>query len=73
MTSDLIDLALCEDIRDGDVTSLYFVPEDQRSSAYIHAKAEGVLAGVEVAEAVFARVDANLNVEVLKQDGDPLK
>ena len=28
----LIDQALEEDIRDGDVTSLYFVPEDATSS-----------------------------------------
>ena len=70
VTCKLIDLALTEDIRDGDVTSLYFVPEDQESSAYIHAKAEGVLAGMEVAEEVFRRVDASLDVRVLKRDGD---
>ena len=55
VTSELIDLALVEDIRDGDVTSLYFVPEDQRSSGYIHAKAEGVLAGIDIAAEVFRR------------------
>lgn len=73
VTSELIDLALFEDIKDGDVTSLYFVPENQRSSAYIHAKAEGVLAGVEVAAEVFRRVDQDMNIKVLKKDGDGLK
>lgn len=73
VTSELIDLALIEDIRGGDVTSLYFVPEKQESSAYIHAKAEGVLAGTAVAGEVFRRVDASLDVRVLKRDGDAVR
>lgn len=73
VTTELIDLALIEDIRGGDVTSLYFVPEKQESSAYIHAKAEGVLAGTAVAGEVFRRVDASLDVRVLKRDGDAVK
>ncbi|MFK7910725.1 MAG: carboxylating nicotinate-nucleotide diphosphorylase [Akkermansiaceae bacterium] len=70
VTSELIDLALHEDIRDGDVTSLYFVSEDQKSSAYIHAKADGVLAGIEIAAEVFRRVDSKMKLKVLKSDGD---
>ncbi len=72
VTSELIDLALHEDIRDGDVTSLYFVPEGQQSSAYIHAKADGILAGMDVAVEVFSRVDAKIDLKVLKNDGDSL-
>ena len=73
VTSELIDLALYEDIRDGDVTSLYFVPEGRISTAYVHAKDEGVLAGVEVAKTVFLRVDADLDVECLKKEGDSVE
>ena len=73
VTSDLIDLALKEDIGDGDVTSKYFVPEGQVSSAYIYAKADGVLAGAEIASEVFHRVDSSIQVKVVKDDGSALK
>ena len=76
VTSALIDLALREDVGEnlqtGDVTSVYFVPQDSISSAYIYAKQEGVLAGMEVAAEVFHRVNPELKVVQLKKDGDPL-
>jgi nicotinate-nucleotide pyrophosphorylase (carboxylating) len=65
----LIDLALAEDIGTGDVTSLYFVPEDRIARAFIVARSEGVVSGVEVAQAVFRAVDAALDVAVLIPDG----
>ncbi len=72
ITSKLIDLAVEEDIRGGDVTSLYFVPEDRQSSSFIHAKADGVLAGMAVAMEVFRRIDPDLKLKELKKDGDVL-
>ena len=76
VTSALIDLALREDVGEnlqtGDVTSAYFVPQDSISSAYIYAKQEGVLAGMEVAAEVFHRVNPELKVVQLKKDGDVL-
>ena len=76
ITSALIDLALREDVGEnlqtGDVTSVYFVPQDSISSAYIYAKQDGVLAGMEVAAEVFHRVNPELKVVQLKKDGDPL-
>lgn len=70
VTSQLIDLALQEDIGEGDVTSAYFVPADEQSEAYIYAKQNGVVAGVEVAVEVFKRVDESLVVKILKNDGE---
>lgn len=74
VTSALIDLALREDLgedmQSGDVTSQYFVPEQQLSHAFIRAKADGVLAGMEVAVEVFHRVNPELEVVALKKDGD---
>ena len=72
VTDTLIDLALREDIGAGDVTSAYFVPEGKQSESYIYAKADGVLAGLEVAAEVFRRVDPSLVVKFLKQDGDAI-
>ena len=76
VTSELIDLALREDVGENmqtaDVTSFYFVAQDSMVSAYIYAKDEGVLAGVDVAVEVFRRVNSELKVVALKRDGDQL-
>jgi nicotinate-nucleotide pyrophosphorylase (carboxylating) len=65
----LIDLALAEDIGGGDVTSRYFVPEDRIARAFVIARAEGMISGTEVAQAVFRTVDASLDVAILVPDG----
>ena len=76
VTSVLIDLALKEDldgdIANGDVTSIYFVPVERQSDSFIHAKADGILAGVEIALEVFRRVDPSLRLKALMSDGDTL-
>ena len=76
VTSQLIDLALREDVGEdlesGDVTSVYFVPEDRQSDSSIFAKADGVLAGMAVAVEVFRRIDPGLKLVELKKDGDEL-
>ncbi len=65
----LIEAALAEDIGTGDVTSLYFVPEAKRNTARIIAREPGIVAGIEVAVAVFHAVDRTLQVTIEKPDG----
>jgi nicotinate-nucleotide pyrophosphorylase (carboxylating) len=65
----LIDLALREDIGSGDITSEYFVGENDQASARAIAKERAIVAGTEVATEVFRRVDPNLRVEVVQKDG----
>jgi nicotinate-nucleotide pyrophosphorylase (carboxylating) len=67
--TDFIKLALAEDVGDGDHTSLSTIPADAQKRARLLVKEAGILAGVEVAQAVFAEVDPNLQVEVLLSDG----
>lgn len=69
---ELIRMALAEDVGPGDLTAEFFVPAEARLEAVILAKEAGVLAGVEVAAAVFGAVDPGLSVKVLKNDGDAL-
>lgn len=69
-TSTLIDLALAEDIGPGDVTSSYFVPEHREARGLILSKSAGVVAGVEVAEEVFKRVDDETLFKVLLESGN---
>ncbi len=65
----LIDLALREDIGSGDVTSRYFVSEQRMGRAFLVARSEGVVSGVEIGEEVFRRVDSDCEVKVMLQNG----
>ena len=67
---DLIDRALQEDLGIGDATTAALVPEDLQATATLFAKQPGVLCGVDVAAAVFRRVDPSLQVEQALRDGD---
>lgn len=69
----LIDLAFAEDIGDGDHTTLCCIPEDAMGKSHLLIKEKGILAGVEVAKRVFNRFDPDLKVEVLIEDGTPVK
>jgi nicotinate-nucleotide pyrophosphorylase (carboxylating) len=69
-TDHLIDLALDEDAGLGDVTSRGIFPARHTSRAFIDAKQDLVLCGLEVAARVFARVDPDLKVKALARDGD---
>ena len=69
----IIDLALAEDRVLEDVTSETLIPPEIQGKASIMAKAEGVLAGGEIARRVFLRVDPLLQIEVLIEDGARVK
>jgi nicotinate-nucleotide pyrophosphorylase (carboxylating) len=69
----LIDLAFSEDIGDGDHTTLCCIPEDAMGRSHLLIKEDGILAGIEVAKRVFNRFDPTMQVEVLINDGQPVK
>ncbi len=69
----LIDLAFAEDIGDGDHTTLCCIPEDAMGKSHLLIKDNGILAGVEIAKKVFNRFDPTMSVEVLINDGEPVK
>ena len=68
----LIDAAVAEDQTFNDPTTQAVVPPEIRGTGMLRAKAVGVLAGVEVAIAVFQRVDPTLEVKAILEDGAPL-
>jgi len=72
-TAHLIDLALEEDAGLGDLTSRAIFPVKHRSRAVIDARQDLVICGLEVAAAVFTRVDPALKVRLLANDGDRVK
>lgn len=65
-----IDSALKEDIGDGDHSTLAAIPEDLQQEARLLIKSDGVIAGLQLAEWIFKRFDPQLEVTMLKQDGD---
>ena len=68
----LIDAAVAEDQTFNDPTTQAVVPPEIQGTGMLRAKAHGVLAGVDVAMAVFLRVDPTLDVKAILQDGAPL-
>lgn len=68
----LIERALAEDVGDGDVTTLATIPADKLAKAHFLAKANGVLAGLAVAERVFDAVDERLSVSWTAADGESI-
>lgn len=67
-----IKLALHEDVREGDHTSLACVPANADGSAKLLVKENGILTGITVAQEVFKAVDPNLRVELLMKEGDKM-
>jgi nicotinate-nucleotide pyrophosphorylase (carboxylating) len=70
---EIIDRALAEDLGKGDVTTEALIRGDQQGTGFIVAKKEGLLAGIKVAKQVFQRVDPELEVGILLEDGAGIK
>ncbi len=64
-----IDRALLEDIGDGDHTTLASIPPGAIEIARLLCKEDGIIAGAEMAEMIFKRLDPRLSVQILKMDG----
>ena len=69
----VIATALEEDTGRGDVTSEIMIPCELQGKAYLLVKEAGVLAGIEVVEKTFHKVDPSLKIEIKIQDGSPVK
>jgi nicotinate-nucleotide pyrophosphorylase (carboxylating) len=69
----IIKMALKEDIGSGDVTSNYTIDENNTSEAVIKVKEDGVIAGLDVAEAVFKNIDQKIVFKKNVKDGDFVK
>jgi nicotinate-nucleotide pyrophosphorylase (carboxylating) len=67
---ELIDRALAEDVGDGDATTEATVDASARARAVITQKADGVVSGLAVAEAVFRRLDPDAVLERLGPEGE---
>ncbi|HAF69838.1 MAG: Nicotinate-nucleotide pyrophosphorylase [Acetothermia bacterium 64_32] len=70
--SPLIELALAEDVGEGDVTTLTTVPEGREGKGEIIANAHGIVCGLPIVAEVFRKVDKTIQVKSLTTDGEPV-
>ena len=69
----LIELAIAEDLGDGDHTSLCCIPDTEVGRMKLLCKQEGIIAGIEIAELILNRLDPEVVVKTLLKDGDRVK
>ncbi|MBS4057196.1 MAG: carboxylating nicotinate-nucleotide diphosphorylase [Bacteroidetes bacterium] len=69
LAEELIDLAIREDIGDGDHTSLATIPDNIQGKTKLLIKEAGVLAGMEVARLVFKRINPDIAFTAFMEDG----
>ena len=69
----LIELAIAEDIGDGDHTSLACISPMQRGEMELLVKQEGIIAGVELAGYIFSEIDPEISTTGFISDGAKVK
>ena len=66
----IVNAALTEDAPSGDVTSSTVIPAEATATAVLRAREAGVFAGADVFEAAFRLTDPDVQVTLIKHDGD---
>ena len=69
----LIYNALKEDIRKGDITTEATISKSKKATGKFLIKADGIIAGLEVAKSVFKTVDSKIKFEIKIKDGSKVK
>ncbi len=69
----LVRLALNEDVRTGDVTSLWTLPAQQAQTATLIAKEDGIIAGLPIIPIVFEELKENIKIDFNVKDGTYVK
>lgn len=65
--------ALREDVHEGDHSSLAAIDKNAQGKARLLVKDNGILCGLDVAQAVFKQVDSDLKVDIHIQEGAHIK
>jgi nicotinate-nucleotide pyrophosphorylase (carboxylating) len=68
-----IDTALQEDIGNGDHSSLASIPSGAQNKAQLIIKDKGIIAGVQLAETIFHRLEPTLKFSKYLNDGEKVK
>ena len=73
LVREAVQRALAEDIGRGDITTDALIGGGARASARLMAREQGIVAGLDVAEAAFRGVEPDIVFERLIDDGQPVK
>ena len=65
--------ALKEDIGFGDITTDYLVPKDERITARLNTREDGILCGIDIVEMVFNTLSPDMKIQKFFTDGDKIK
>ena len=71
--SKLISSALEEDIKNGDITTRATISKSKKAVGKFLVKADGIIAGLEIAKAVFKIVDPKIKFDIKIKDGSKVK
>lgn len=71
--NELIEIAIKEDIGDGDHTSLSCIPKGAKGKAQLLVKENCIIAGVDLAKVIFRKIDSSLVFSKFINDGDAVK
>jgi len=70
---EFVQLAIKEDIKDGDHSALACIPYDAVGKAKLLVKEDGIIAGIEIAKQIFKEFDSSIQFEQLIEDGSEVK
>ncbi len=65
----VMEAALREDIRSGDITTVALIPNGSRAMARMNFRESGVACGLKIAASVFEELDCLAHIETLAEDG----
>ena len=68
-----VQLAIQEDIKNGDHSALACIPETAKGGAQLLVKEDGIIAGIEIAKQIFEEFDKSFEFEQFLSDGDNVK
>ena len=73
LIDELIDLAIKEDIGDGDHSSQSCIPENAQGKVQLIVKETGIIAGIDIANTVFKKIDPEIKMDIFIKDGTRVK
>jgi nicotinate-nucleotide pyrophosphorylase (carboxylating) len=68
-----IAMALKEDIGERDHTSFACIPSKIKAEGRLLVKTDGIIAGIEVAERIFKKLDKSITIDLFVKDGDKVR
>ncbi|MFO8021769.1 MAG: carboxylating nicotinate-nucleotide diphosphorylase [Perlabentimonas sp.] len=69
----ILDLAIAEDIGDGDHSSISCIPSSATGKVQLMAKQQGCIAGVEIAKIIYNKIDEHIRFSPYLNDGTNVK